>query len=135
MNNSSVRYSECFKIKVVREYQSGRFDSLDAASRYYGINGKCTIGKWVKKYGNPANQRKVIRVETQDERNEIEYLKQRNAELERDIANYKIQEDVHKAYFKIVCREFGVKDPEALKKNIARKLSTNSSYQDHQENG
>lgn len=133
MNNSTIRYSESFKIKVVREIESGLFRSFDSASRFYGIKGNSTIGKWLKKYGDPANKRKVIRVETQDERNETEHLKARIAELERAISDIKIQTCVHKAYFNIVCREFGVKDPEALKKSFDKKLSKELLPKDHQQ--
>ena len=133
MHNSAVRYSEGFKIKVVREVESGRFRSFDSASRFYGIKGKCTIGKWIRKYGDLSNQRKVIRVETQDEHDEIEHLKARIADLERAIADSKIETCVHKAYFDIVCREFGVKDKEALKKSFDKKLSRELFPRDHRQ--
>ncbi len=118
-----IRYSESFKLKVVQEIETGKFVSVEEARRFYGINGMSTLSRWIEKYGKPENQRKVIRVETFEERKEIDALKAKIAELEMTIVDSRVQESLHKAYFDVVCREYGVKDPEALKKNIAAKLS------------
>ena len=75
----------------------------------------------------------MIRVETQDERNEMEHLKARIAELERAISDIKIQTCVHKVYFDIVCDEFGVKDKEALKKSFDKKLPKELLHKNHQQ--
>ena len=40
---SFIRYSEAFKRKVVREFESGKFDSINATSNAYGINGRDTL--------------------------------------------------------------------------------------------
>ncbi len=69
---SNIRYSESFKLQVVRELESGRFGSSEEASRFYGINGSMTIAHWVDKFGKAEFQRKVVRMETSDERREID---------------------------------------------------------------
>ncbi len=124
---SNIRYCESFKLQVVRELESGRFGSSEEASRFYGINGSMTIAHWVDKFGKAEFQRKVVRMETSDERREIDAQRARIAELERAIVDSRVQESLYKAYFDIVCREYGVKDPEALKKSIAKKLSAAQS--------
>ena len=127
MSGIIIGYSESFKLQVVRELERGRFSSREEARRFYGINGSMTISNWVRKYGKEEFQRKVFRVETVNERKQVNALKARIAELERAVVDSRVQESLHKAYFDIVCREHGVKDPETLKKNIARKLSAEHS--------
>ena len=46
-----VRYSEAFKLQVLREIEEGRFSSRGAAARTYGISGNGTIEYWARKYG------------------------------------------------------------------------------------
>lgn len=118
-----VRYSEAFKVKVVKELESGRLRSRKEAGERYGIKGALTVSKWVRKYGRADIQGRVVRVETTDERDQVKALKARIADLERAVIDSKVQESLHKAYFDIVCREYGVKDPAGLKKSIAQKLS------------
>ncbi len=122
-----VRYSEAFKLRVVRELESGRFRSREEAKERYGIKSAGTVGSWVRKYGNCDIQGRFIRVETTDERDQIKALKARIADLERAVIDSKIQEALYKEYFDIACRETGVENPEALKKSIAEKLSRERS--------
>jgi transposase-like protein len=127
MGPEVVRYSEAFKHQVVRELESGKLRSREEARERYGIRGAGTVRAWVRRYGRADIQGRVVRVETTDERDRIKALEARIAELERAVVDSKVQEALHKAYFKIVCREYGVKDVEGLKKNIAEKLSQEDS--------
>lgn len=43
-------YSEAFKRKIVREYESGKL-SKNELQRKHGIGGNATVLKWCKKYG------------------------------------------------------------------------------------
>jgi|OpeIllAssembly_1097287.scaffolds.fasta_scaffold278375_2 transposase-like protein len=123
MGTFAVRYSEAFKMQVVRELESGELRSFDEAGDRYGIQGSITVSRWVKKYGSERIQRRIVRVETTGERDQIKALKMRIAQLERALVDSKVSEALHKAYFDIVCEKCGVKDPEELKKNIEQKLS------------
>ena len=127
MERDAVRYSEAFKLQVVAELGAGRLRSHEEARRRYGIGGSSTVGKWVRRYGPAHLQRRVIRVETTNERDQVAALKARIAELERAVVDSKVEEALHKAYFDIVCRQCGVADPAALKKSIAEKLSKEGS--------
>lgn len=118
-----TKYSDAFKRQVVRELESGRLRNHWEARDRYGIGGGGTVGEWVRKYGSERMQKKIVRVETTEERDQIKALKVRIKELELAVLDSKVQESLHKAYFDIVCEEYGVKDPEGVKKNIARKLS------------
>ena len=118
-----VKYSEAFKRQVVRDLERGRFRSHSEARERYGIGGGGTVGVWIRKYGSERMQKKIVRVESPEERDQIQALKARIKELERAVVDSKVNEALYKAYFDVVCRECGVTDPEGLKKNIARKLS------------
>ena len=123
----TIRYSEAFKLQVISEIESGKFDCIEQARRAYGIGGKNIIQKWLRKYGKRNLLGKVIRVEKPNERDQIKALKARIRELERAVADSKVQEVLSRAYFEIVCEEYGVEDIEGLKKSIARQLSDEES--------
>lgn len=117
-----VRYSEAFKVQVVSELETGRLGSQTEARERYGIGGSSTISKWIRKYGKNDLAGKVIRVETPKDRDVMKALKTRIRELEKAVADAKVQEVLHKAYFEIVCEKYGVTDPEALKKKLGTTL-------------
>jgi len=48
-------YSEGFKLDVIREYESGKFSSLEEARRAYGIGGCNTISNLYNKEELPAS--------------------------------------------------------------------------------
>ena len=45
------RYSSQFKEKVVEDISSGKFRSIAACARHYGINKTETILKWLRSAG------------------------------------------------------------------------------------
>lgn len=117
-----IRYSEAFKLQVIGEVESGRFESIEQARMAYGIGGASTIRRWMRKYGRTDLESRIVRVETVQERDQIKALKARIRDLERAVADSKVQELLANAYFEIVCEQFGVSDVEGLKKNIAKKV-------------
>jgi transposase-like protein len=135
MGSVVVQYSEAFKLKVVGELESGRLRSRREAQERYGIRGSSTVSRWVRRYGKAEIQGKVIRVETTDERDQIKALKARIKELECAVVDSKVQEALHKAYFDSFRRGCGVKDPAALKKSIASKLSGEDASTASQKDG
>src|ERR1039458_7256424 len=68
-----IRYSEAFKMEVVRELEVGGI-AFEDISMKYGIKGKRTVSRWVRQYGN-GTRGKVIRVESPGEINELKRLK------------------------------------------------------------
>jgi transposase-like protein len=119
----TLRYSEAFKLQVIGQIESGRFECVEHARQAYGIGGTQTVHQWLRKYGRNDLQGRIIRVEKPGERDQIKALKARIRQLEGAVADSKVQEVLARAYFEIVCEEFGVEDVEALKKSIAAKLS------------
>lgn len=129
MLHSAIRYSLSFKLEVVRAIETGKFASCQEARLFYGINGHGTVNRWIDKYGRAKLQRKVIHVETPDERTEISKLKAENAELRKVILESRARELINQAHFELVCEEVGIKDPVAHKKKIAIQLSKDQARQ------
>lgn len=118
------RYSEAFKLQIVREFEEGMHGSCAAASTAYGIRGATTVESWVLKYGREHLLKRVIRVETTDERNELKRMKQRIMDLERALGDATLDLRLEREYVKIACRQAGVSDVEEFKKKAHGKLST-----------
>ena len=113
---SQVRYSESFKIKLIKDLESGRFSSLHQAQHHYGIKGSGTIRNWLKRYGRNHLISKVIRVETPDERQKMQELKDEVRRLKEALGETHADNLLNKAFLKIACRELG-QDVDKCKKN------------------
>lgn len=118
---SAVRYSEAFKLQVLRELEEGRFATRGEAARTYGIRGQETIVNWARHYGKAHLLGKVIRVETAEEINETKELRKRVRDLEKALADAHLKGLFDDAYLKIACRAAGIEDVEAFKKKHAGK--------------
>lgn len=120
--NRVIRYSEAFKIEVVKELER---DDLSYArvQRKYGIKGSGTIPRWIGQYGN-GSRGKVIRVERPEEINEKEALRQRVKRLERLLADTNLDLALERAYTKMACQRAGIEDVEDFKKKMSGKLPT-----------
>ena len=120
--STAIRYSEAFKLQVLRELEDGRFPTRSAAARTYGIRGGATIEYWARKYGKSHLLGKVIRVETPQEVDEKRELRKRVRELEKALADAHLKGVFDDAYLKVACRAAGIDDVEAFKKKHAGKL-------------
>jgi transposase len=109
-----IRYSEAFKMEVVRELEAGGL-AFDAVSLKYGIKGKMTVSKWVRKYGN-GTRGKVIRVEKPGEINELKRLTERVRKLESALADANIDAALERAYTRLACERAGITDVAEFKK-------------------
>jgi transposase len=116
-----IRYSEAFKLQVLRELEEGTFATKAAAYRTYGIRGSGSIERWATKYGKNHLIGKVIRVETPNEINEVKELRKRVRNLEKALADERLGHMFDDAYLKIACRAAGIDDVEDFKKKHATK--------------
>ena len=116
---AEIRYSEAFKLQVVRELEQGRFDNPTAAGRAYGVNGTETVANWVRRYGKDHLLRKVIRVMKTDEQAEVKALRKRVRELERALADAHIDLKLEEAYVELACEAAGIEDVVEFKKKHA----------------
>ncbi len=112
-----IRYSEAFKLEVVREVEAGGL-AFDAISRKYGIRGSTTVSGWVRKYGN-GSRGKVMRVEKPDEQNELKRLKARVRQLESALGDANIDAALERAYTRLACQRAGIADVAEFKKKAA----------------
>ena len=111
----SFRYSDAFKRKVVSELESGKLSCLAEASRRYGIKGTNTVKGWVRRLGRNHLLPRTVRVETPDEKKEIERLRRQVKELESALAKTRCRELLNEAFFELVCEKHG-EDMDAFKK-------------------
>jgi transposase-like protein len=100
----AIRYSEAFKMEVVRELEQ-ELAPADQVRRKYGIGSGGTIQEWLAKYGN-GTRGKVIRVETPKE---IDQLKKALADANIELA-------LEKAYTRLACERAGIPDVAEFKK-------------------
>jgi transposase-like protein len=119
--NYGIRYSEAFKMAVVRELEQQDLP-CEQLRRKYGILGSGTVQKWVLKYGNGSRGIR-IRVEKPEEINELKRLKERVRRLESALADANIDLALERAYTELACERAGVEVDE-FKKKAAGKLRT-----------
>ncbi len=119
-----IRYSEAFKIQVVRELEQGRFKSPWEAGCAYGVRGTKTVALWVRQLGKDHILRKVVRVMKADEQTEVKALRKRVRELERALADAHLDLKLEAAYVELACEAAGVQDVTEFKKKHAGVRST-----------
>lgn len=113
-----VRYSEAFKLQVIRELEKGRYGSPWEAGRAHGV-GVGTVIYWVRRYGKNELLRKVVHVMKPDEQAEVKALRQRVRELERALASKELDLQLEAAYLHIACERAGETSVDDFKKKNA----------------
>jgi len=107
---------------VLREIEEGKFATISAAERGYGIKGGATIHSWIRKYGKTQLLGKVIHVQTPKEADEVKELRKEVRKLKQALADAHLDAKLENAYVHIACRAAGIEDVEAFKKKNAGKL-------------
>mgnify|MGYP001364261849 CR=1 FL=1 len=116
-----VRYSESFKLQVVKEYEESYLSRLEL-SKKYGIKGGSTINLWIKKYGSAQSQNKIIRVEKPNEKDRIKELEAELARLKGALAHQTMVAITKESMVEAIAEDFGV-DLEKIKKKVEEKQS------------
>jgi transposase-like protein len=119
--NFGIRYSEAFKMAIVRELEEEDLP-CEQVRRKYGIRGCFTVQRWVHQYGNGSRGIR-IRVEKPEEINELQRLKERVRRLESALADANIDLALERAFSELACERAGV-EVEEFKKKAAGKLRT-----------
>src|SRR5215472_12199632 len=101
--NAGIRYSEAFKMAVVREVEAQELP-FEEVRRKYGIRSGATVAAWVRRYGNGSRGVR-IRVEKPEEIDQREELKRRVRALERALADANIELVLERAYTQIACED------------------------------
>ena len=118
---ASIRYSEAFKLEVLRGLEEGRFKNRYQAAKAYGIRSHGVISQWARRYVKNHLLGKVVRVETAKEVSEVRALRKRIRELEKALADAHIDGRLEAPYLEIACRAAGIEDVAAFKKKHAGK--------------
>ena len=112
----AIRYSQAFKLEVVRELERDLVP-IEQVRRKYGI-GVGSIQVWIAKYGNGSRGR-IIRVETPKEINELKRLKERVKRLESVLADTNLDLALERQYTRLACERAGIQDVAEFKKKAA----------------
>ncbi len=120
MKRGTVSYSEAFKMQVVEQMNSGKFESISEAQRAYGISGMTTIQKWLKKYGREELLPKRVRIETMAEIDELKEAKKRIRDLEKALSDSHMDYCLERAFLEIACKKMGTTREDLKKKNVMR---------------
>lgn len=123
------RYSVSFRRQVIADLENGRFDSIETVRQHYGIGGKQTVNRWLRKYGKNHLLPKVVIVQKPDERDEIRQLKREVCELQRALGKTQVENLLNTEFLRIACDDLGC-DIEAFKKKVdTRRFTRRESTQ------
>lgn len=123
--NYGIRYSQAFKMAVVRELEEQDLP-FEHVRRKYGIRGCGTVQQWVRKFGNGSRGARV-RVEKPEEINEKEQLKRRVRALEQALADVNIDLALERQYTRLACERAGIEDVAGFKKKVGGQPPTEPS--------
>lgn len=119
MGKETIRYSEAFKLQVVSELETGELKSPHGARVRYGIKGADTVPRWIRQYGKNHLLKKVVRVETTKERDQLKEMKKRIRQLESALADAHLDLRLEQSYVELACEAARIKDIEGFKKKHA----------------
>lgn len=111
----TIRYSEPFKLQVVEEYEKS-YLTIAELQRKYCITGGQTIHSWIKKYGQPSSQSKIIKVETPKERDRLKALEKENKLLKEALSNQTVKAIISESTLEAVAEMLGMSMEEVKKK-------------------
>lgn len=121
----NIRYSEAFKMEVVREMET-QARNCHQIRKKYGIVGGGTVERWARQYGNGL-MGKVIRVETLKDLDALKKLKERVKRLESLLADTNLELALERQYTRLACERAGIEDVEEFKKKAAGRQRTKPS--------
>ncbi len=108
------RYSEAFKREVVSEYEDGA--SISDLQKKYGITGKMTITRWIKKYAKQGFRHELVTIQTAEEANRVRELEAQVQALEQALGKVSLE----KLKLESILEELEEAYGEAVKKNAVR---------------
>jgi transposase-like protein len=110
------RYSEGFKLKVLAELSSGKYNKSELG-RFYGIN-RTTLNKWIEQYDRKDLMNTRILVETNDEIGRIKALQKEVEQLKSLLLKKDLDKLVVDSYLEVAAKNMGYKNVDELKKNL-----------------
>jgi transposase len=124
-----IRYSQAFKMQMVREVETGQ-NCAFAVQRKYGIRGSGTVMRWVRELGSGKHGR-VIRVERPDEISERARLRSQLRQAKEALADAHMELVLEKAFLAVACEQMdqtveGFKKKHGGRPRTGRSSSTRS---------
>lgn len=117
MKRERMLYSEVFKKNVVEEYEKGRYRSVKAVSRAYGIQGHDTVAQWIREFGRPELLLNQWRLQVMPEADEIQKLRKSNQELKAALADAHVDGLLGDAFLHVACERLGMTVEDFKKKH------------------
>ena len=114
-----IRYSEAFKLEVIRQYEEGKMTQKEIC-RHYGINGAETLNNWLRKYGKSNLLNRIIRVEKPNEKSRLNALEAENKKLKEALASSYIKQITAESSLEVAAEIMGL-TVEELKKKLGEK--------------
>ncbi len=100
------RYSEAFRIQVVREYEAGA--SMNELQKKYGIRGTTTISKWIKRYSTEGVRHQLMVIQSPEEQNRIKELEEQIRRQEELIAQLALDKLMLESTLEVIQRQYGI---------------------------
>lgn len=122
-------FSESFKIKKVREIETGITKVSDICKAYEVT--KAAVYKWINNYGIMRNKKERLIVESESDTQELLALKKRVAELERAVGQKQLLIDFKDKMIEIAEEMYGVDIKKSLPSNY-RILLAQKGRNDHE---
>ena len=108
------RYSEAFRIQVVREYEREGM-SLTKLHQRYGVSIP-TLKKWIAKYSTQGLRYQLMTIQTPEERDQVKELKAEIAQLKMVVADLTLEKAILEGTIAVIEDEYGIE----VKKNELR---------------
>ena len=112
----SRRYSEGFKLKILAELSTGKYNKTELG-KFYGIN-RTTINKWIEKYDRKDLMNTRILVETNDEIGRIKALQKEVEQLKTLLLKKDLDKLMLDSYLEVAAENLGYKNVDELKKSL-----------------
>jgi len=100
------RYSEAFRIHVVREYEQGGM-SLNQLRQWYGVS-PTTLKKWIAKYSTQGLRYHLMTIQTPEERDRVKELEAENARLKALVADLMLEKAILESTVAVVEEAYGI---------------------------
>jgi transposase-like protein len=111
-----VRYSESFKLEVIKHYETSGLSKHEICI-LYGIKGADTLSRWLSKYGKSSLLNRIIKVEKPDEKSRLKELENENKKLKEALAHAYLKQVTAENFLSVVSEMTGI-SIEAIKKKL-----------------
>ena len=100
------RYSEAFRIQVVREYEQEGM-SLNQLRQRYGMS-PTTLKKWIQKYSTQGLRYSLMTIQTPAERDRVKELEAENARLKMLVADLTLEKAILESTVAVIEEAYGI---------------------------